>query len=346
MNQPKVAVVILNYNGKHFLESFLSQVISLSAPHEVIVADNASTDDSIAYLKTNFPSTKVLQNKQNDGYAKGYNVALKQIDADYFVLLNNDVEVTPNWLQPMIDLMEANATIAVCQPKLIDQKQKNLFEYAGGSGGFIDKYGYPFCRGRVFSSIEEDHAQYNDAMPIFWASGACMVVRSSVLWEVGGLDDDYFAHMEEIDLCWRIKNLGYDVYVEPKSIVYHVGGGTLQKQSPKKTYLNFRNNLMTLAKDHPSEKLFRKILIRFILDGVAGAKFFFSLQFSHCFAIVRAHFSFYSHMSKIIAKRKQLSVIKGYKPSMHLVYDQSIVFTYFVKGVKKFSDLKGHFLSR
>lgn len=338
-----VAVVILNYNGKAFLEKFLSNVIAFSAPHEVIVADNASTDDSLVYLKQNFPQIKVLANSNNDGYAKGYNVALKQINADYFILLNNDVEVTPNWIEPLLTLMKQNEKIAVCQPKLIDQKNKTLFEYAGGSGGFIDKYGYPFCRGRVFNDVETDNGQYNDAIPVFWASGACMMVSSDVYWKAGGLDDDYFAHMEEIDLCWRIKNMGYDVFVQPQSTVYHVGGGTLQKISARKTYLNFRNNLITLVKDHPSKGLFLKFVYRLILDGIAGTKFFLSLQPSHCFAVVRAHFAFYFSIGTTLRKRKELKTLPNYTHTFSPVYDRNIVFDHFVKGVKKFSDLKGKF---
>ncbi|MFO0355388.1 MAG: glycosyltransferase family 2 protein [Sphingobacteriaceae bacterium] len=338
-----VAVVILNYNGKAFLEKFLSNVIAFSAPHEVIVADNASTDDSLVYLKQNFPQIKVLANSNNDGYAKGYNVALKQINVDYFILLNNDVEVTPNWIEPLLTLMKQNEKIAVCQPKLIDQKNKTLFEYAGGSGGFIDKYGYPFCRGRVFNDIETDNGQYNDAIPVFWASGACMMVSSDVYWKAGGLDDDYFAHMEEIDLCWRIKNMGYDVFVQPQSTVYHVGGGTLQKISARKTYLNFRNNLITLVKDHPSKGLFLKFVYRLILDGIAGTKFFLSLQPSHCFAVVRAHFAFYFSIGTTLRKRKELKTLPNYTHTFSPVYDRNIVFDHFVKGVKKFSDLKGKF---
>ena len=270
-------------------------------------------------------------------------MALKQINADYFILLNNDVEVTPNWIEPLLTLMKQNDKIAVCQPKLIDQKNKTLFEYAGGSGGFIDKYGYPFCRGRVFNDIETDNGQYNDVIPVFWASGACMMVKADVYWKAGGLDDDYFAHMEEIDLCWRIKNMGYDVFVQPQSKVYHVGGGTLQKISARKTYLNFRNNLITLVKDHPSKGLFLKFVYRLILDGIAGTKFFLSLQPSHCFAVVRAHFAFYFSIGTTLRKRKELKTLPNYTNTFSPVYDRNIVYDHFVKGVKKFSDLKGKF---
>lgn len=344
MQATTVAVVILNYNGKRFLEKFLAQVISFSAPYDVVVADNASTDDSVSYLNTIFPQLKVLVNSQNDGYARGYNVALQQLEYDYFVLLNNDVEVTANWLKPLISLMDSNSHIAACQPKLLDQNNKHLFEYAGAAGGFIDTYGYPFCKGRLFANLEEDKGQYNVASQIFWASGACMMVRSKALWQVGGLDNDYFAHMEEIDLCWRFKNCGYQIWYEPASKVYHVGGGTLQKVSPHKTYLNFRNSLITLVKVHPSKKLLLKIFVRMILDGVAGVKFMIELKPGHCFAIIKAHFHFYGHIANTLQKRKKLAQLQGYIPTLADAYDGSIVYEHFAKGVKKFSDLNGKFL--
>ncbi|MDZ4665035.1 MAG: glycosyltransferase family 2 protein [Bacteroidota bacterium] len=335
----KLAVVILNYNGKHFLEKFLSNIINFSSPHEVIVADNASTDDSISFLKNNFSKVKLIQNSTNVGYAGGYNEALKQIDSEYYVLLNNDVQVKPNWLQPLVELMDSDTKIAACQPKLLDQKNKNIFEYAGASGGFMDAYGYPFCRGRIFESIEEDKGQYEDIKEIFWASGACLMVRSNIFWQVGGFDTDYFAHMEEIDLCWRMQNFGYKVYVEPNSYVYHVGGGTLQKQNAHKTFLNFRNSLITLTKDHPSKGLLFKLWVRLNLDGIAGAKFFFSLQPQHCFAILRAHFAFYFSIGKTLKKRKQLKALNGYEPQFDNSYNKSIVYAYFIKGKKKFNEL-------
>jgi GT2 family glycosyltransferase len=337
--QQKLAVVILNYNGKRFLEQFLKGVIDLSLPHTVIVADNASTDDSVSYLRTNFPQVKLIQNTVNSGYAGGYNEALKQVDAEYYVLLNNDVEVSTNWLQPLIELMDADKNIAACQPKLIDQKNKTLFEYAGASGGFVDRYGYPFCRGRIFGSLEDDKGQYNDVREVFWVSGACLMVRSAVFWQLGGFDADYFAHMEEIDLCWRIQNLGCRVVVNPKSEVYHVGGGTLNKQSSQKTYLNFRNSLITLTKNHPTNGLFLKILMRLILDGVASAKLLCGLQFAHIAAILRAHCSFYSQLGSILKKRKKLKQLPGYQLRFNNAYRNSIVYTHFIKGVKKFSEL-------
>ncbi len=334
-----LAVVILNYNGKRFLEQFLAGVITSSAPHEVIVADNASTDDSIAYLKANFPNVKLIQNSENLGYAGGYNEALKKVEANYYMLLNNDVEVGSNWLQPLVELMESDEKIAASQPKLIDHKNRSLFEYAGASGGFMDAYGYPFCRGRIFDFIEEDKGQYNDVREVFWVSGACLLVRSKVFWQVGGFDADYFAHMEEIDLCWRMQNLGHKVVVNPASKVFHVGGGTLNKQSARKTYLNFRNSLITLTKNHPSNGLFTKIFLRLILDGVAGIKLLFTLQFNHIWAILRAHFSYYSQLGSIKQKRKALQQLPGYQLRFSNTYKNSIVYAHFIKGVKKFSDL-------
>ncbi len=345
MSHPKVAVVILNYNGKHFLEKFLSDVIKYSAPYEVVVADNASTDDSVDFMKKNFPEVKLLVSTVNHGYAGGYNVALKQLNADYFVLLNNDVEVTKDWLLPMVDMMEQHKKVAVCQPKLLDQRNRTKFEYAGGAGGYIDKYVYPFCRGRIFNVLEEDNGQYNSPEELFWASGACMMVRSDILWQAGGLDEDYFAHMEEIDLCWRIKNLGHKIMFVPNSTVYHVGGGTLNKVSPRKTYLNFRNNLITLVKNHPSKGLFAKVIFRLILDGVAGAKFLVELQPAHCWAVIKAHFSFYGMLGSTLQKRKELSKVHGYKPTLHKAYNGNIVMEHFVTGVKIFSDLKKGFIN-
>lgn len=338
--QQKLAVVILNYNGKHFLEKFLANVVSFSSPHTVIVADNASTDDSISFLKSNFPNVKLIQNSTNTGYAGGYNEALKQIDAQYYILLNNDVEVRSNWIKPLVELMDSDEKIGACQPKLLDQNNKNSFEYAGASGGFVDVYGYPFCRGRIFESIEEDKGQYNDVKRVFWASGACLVVRSKLFWELGGFDSDYFAHMEEIDLCWRMQNLGYTIYANPNSSVYHVGGGTLQKQSAHKTFLNFRNSLITLTKDHPSKGLLFKLWVRFNLDGIAGAKFFFTLQPQHCFAIIRAHFSYYFSLGTTLKKRKQLKTLSGYRSRFENTYSKSIVYSFFINGKKKFSELE------
>ncbi len=229
MLSSKVAVVILNWNGKSFLEKFLPIVIKYSSSAQIIVADNQSSDDSVSFLKQHFPEVRIIINPSNDGFSTGYNLALKQVEAEYYVLLNSDVEVTEKWIEPIMDLMDSNKQIAACQPKILDYNHKTTFEYAGAAGGFMDKYGYPFCRGRIFNSLEEDKGQYNNSTEVFWATGACMFVRAEAFWKVGGFDDDYFAHMEEIDVCWRMKNIGYQIYVEPKSLVYHVGGGTLNK---------------------------------------------------------------------------------------------------------------------
>jgi len=253
---PKVAVVILNWNGRNFLEQFLPSVVrSTYSNHVIIIADNNSADDSIDFLKIHYPGIRIIQNAGNWGFAKGYNEALRQIESEYYVLLNSDVEVSPGWLEPMVELLENNPAIAACQPKILSFLKRNLFEYAGAAGGWMDKYGYPFCKGRIFDLCEEDHGQYDQAEPIFWATGAALFIRSSSFHEQKGLDEYFFAHQEEIDLCWRIQLSGGKIYSCPSSVVYHVGGGTLQKGNSKKTFLNFRNNLIMLAKNWPSKKV-------------------------------------------------------------------------------------------
>ena len=304
----KTAVVILNWNGKHWLEKFLPNVIQHSNDAEVIIADNNSSDDSTKFLEENYPNIRIIQNDGNYGYAKGYNLSLKQINAEYFVLLNSDIEVTKDWISPIISLMDSDRTISACQPKILDYNNKNKFEYAGASGGFIDNLGYPFCRGRIFDYLEEDKGQYNDTTEIFWATGACLFVRASHFFEINGLDEDFFAHQEEIDLCWRFKNKGYKVFVEPKSKVYHVGGGTLNVDSPYKTHLNFRNNLYMLFKNLPLSSLFKIIPIRLILDGVAALTFINKEKgIKHIKSIVKAHFYFYSQIPNLLRKRKYIS---------------------------------------
>lgn len=339
MQSSKVAVVILNWNGKSFLEKFLPTVIKFSPNAQVIVADNQSSDDSVDFLKKEFPQVSIILNPSNDGFAKGYNIALKQVQAQYYVLLNSDVEVTDNWINPIIELMDSNPKIAACQPKILDYTHKTKFEYAGAAGGYIDKYGYPFCRGRLFNVLEEDKGQYNSTKEVFWATGACMFVRAEAFWKVGGFDDDYFAHMEEIDVCWRMKNIGYQIYVEPQSTIYHVGGGTLNKLSPRKTFLNFRNNLMTLTKNASPRFLFFKIIYRMILDGVAAFKFLFEGNGSHFFAVIKAHFSFYKHLPSTLKKRDHMRLMDNFKDATTGVYENNIVYTHFVKGVKNYSEL-------
>lgn len=331
----KVAVVILNYNGKGFLRKFLPTVIERTSDHaEVWVADNNSLDGSIDVMNEEFPDVKLIENKYNAGFAGGYNKALKKIDADYYVLLNSDIEVTENWIKPVIDLMETDTQIAACQPKILSYDDNTEFEYAGASGGFIDKYGYPFCRGRVFQSLEKDDGQYNNSTEVFWATGACMFVRADIYHKFGGLDDDFFAHMEEIDFCWRLKNRGYKIMVCPDSVVYHVGGGTLPKKSARKTYLNFRNNLSLLYKNLPKEQLVPAFIIRFILDGIAALKFFLEGGFHDLVAVIEAHLYFYRNFRKLKKKRKSLVQRK-----VSNVYNGNIVFDHYIGGKKKYSDL-------
>lgn len=339
---PRTAIVILNWNGREFLRKFLPSVLLHSAGSaEIIVADNASTDSSVEMLQQDFPSVKIISNLTNGGFAKGYNDALAQVVADYYVLLNSDIEVSEGWLQPLIDLMEQNPDAAACQPKLRAYHQPESFEYAGAAGGFIDHYGYPFCRGRVFQEIETDHGQYDDVCEIFWATGACMVVRADLFHRYGGLDADFFAHMEEIDFCWRMKNQGYRILYCPDSTVYHVGGGTLPKKSSQKTYLNFRNNLSLLYKNLPKGKLLPVFAVRFPLDGVAAIKFLFDGGFADFWAVARAHFHFYKHIKVLRNKRKALLQ----KPVSN-VYQGNLVKEHFFGHIRKFSEMDGNKFSR
>lgn len=335
----KVAVVILNWNGKNFLEKFLPSVVACNSSYaEIIIADNASKDDSIDFLKKNYPQLRIIQNANNRGFAKGYNDALKQVEAEYYVLLNSDVEVTAGWLDAVIKLMDSDKNIAACQPKIKAYNNKSSFEYAGAAGGFIDKYGYPFCRGRILEKIEEDKGQYDDVREIFWATGACMFVRAECYHRIEGLDEDFFAHMEEIDLCWRLKNFGYKIMYCPHSTIYHVGGGTLSKTSPKKTFLNFRNNLMLICKNHPPKFFFSKMWLRMNLDGLAAFKFLFSGQFLHFIAVLRAHFHFYTLIGRTLKKRKRLQKqITQYTTTA--VYLHCIVIDFYVRGKKTFKEI-------
>lgn len=340
MYNPSIAVVILNFNGKKLLQKFLPSVITNSKHAKIYVADNASTDDSILFLRNEFPEVQCIQLTQNYGFAKGYNEALKQVKEDYYILLNSDVEVSSNWIEPVIKAMESDRTMAAAQPKIRSYNLKDEFEYAGACGGFIDTYGYPFCRGRIFDTLEKDNQQYNDPIEIFWATGACMFIRSSVFNELNGFDGFYFAHMEEIDLCWRIRNTGCKIMAIPESVVYHVGGGTLNKLSPQKTFLNFRNSLLSLIKNNAHGLLFFKILIRLNLDGVAGIKFFLEGNPKHTWAIIRAHFSFYNNLKYALKWRKEMRSSKNFTPSQKQIYNGSIVFDYYLKKRKYFSLLK------
>ena len=331
----RIAVVILNWNGKRYLEKFLPALLANSNNEaEIIVADNASTDDSVDFLQNHFPSVQIIRNNHNYGFAKGYNIALSQVTAEYYILLNSDIEVTPNWIGPVIDLMDSDLSIAACQPKIRSFSEPDKFEYAGAAGGFIDKYGYPFCRGRMFQTLEEDHGQYDDITEIFWATGACIFIRAELYHKYGGLDEDFFAHMEEIDFCWRLKNEGYKIMYCPSSVVYHIGGGTLPKISWRKTYLNFRNNCNLLYKNLPDNLLIEVFAKRLFLDGIAATKFLITAGFKDFFAVSKAHFSFYRSLNKTKRKRRQLK-----HGPMKDIYIKNIVFEYYLRGKKKFSDL-------
>ena len=332
----KTAIVILNWNGRSWLENFLPSVIMYSKDAEIFVIDNGSTDDSVSFLNENFRSVIIIKNNKNLGFAGGYNTGLNKIHAEYYILLNSDIEVTKDWIEPIIELMEIDNNIAACQPKLLNYNKKTKFEYAGASGGFIDNLGYPFCRGRIFNNLEEDKGQYNDAIEIFWATGACLFIRTDLFWNVGGFDEDFFCHQEEIDLCWRLKNKGYKMMVQPNSKVYHVGGGTLNEDSPYKTYLNFRNNLYMIFKNIPLSYLFFVISMRLILDAVAAFSFLIQGKgLQHFWAIGKAHFVFYVTVPRLISKRQKIKQIKKLTGK----FNWSIIYRNKLQGIKCFSDL-------
>ncbi len=328
-----IAVVILNWNGEELLKRYLPATIAYSKGSDIYVADNASTDNSVSFVRNNYPSVKIIQNKVNGGFAKGYNDALKYVTADVFCLLNSDVEVTENWLDPISKAFEDMSEAGIIQPKILDLKRKNYFEYAGAAGGFIDQLGYPFCRGRIFQVLEKDTGQYDDTREIFWATGACMFIKKSVFNEVGGFDEDYFAHQEEVDLCWRAKNAGHKIYYVGASKIYHLGGFTLSNMNPKKTYLNFRNSLFSITKNLPRRKAFLIIFIRLVLDAIAAVRFIFQLKFSHFYAILKAHLSFYMHFRKMYNKREKANFILKY----YVV--KSIVWSHFVHRISNYRAL-------
>jgi len=336
----KVAVVILNYNGRDFLEKFLPGVISKSQGHHIVVADNQSTDDSVEFVQSTFPNIQIIINSNNGGYSQGYNEALSKLsEFEYFVLLNSDVDVTDRWIEPVIELLEKDASIAAIQPKILDYNNKRQFEYAGAAGGFIDTLGYPFCRGRIFLHLEEDLNQYNDTKQIFWATGACLFVRSKVFFELNGLDPDFFAHMEEIDLCWRINSAGYKVYYTAQSRVYHVGGGTLDKSNPKKTYFNFRNGLALLYKNYTNRELWFKLPLRILLDLIAAIKFMLFDSIKDGIAVFKAHIHFWKELP-LNYKKRQLTKKQKFQSVKHLIYRKSIVWEYFAMGKRKYEQLK------
>lgn len=334
-----IAVVILNYNGTEFLRKFLPTVQQHSPQGiQIIVADNASTDASVEMLTNEFPAVKIIRNKRNGGFAAGYNEALMHVDAKFMILLNSDVEVTPRWLEPVIEVMEVDEHIAAAQPKIRAYHRRDEFEYAGAAGGYIDKWGFPFCRGRIFDSYEKDIGQYDDTREVFWATGACLFIRNSEWRRIKGFDADFFAHMEEIDLCWRLRNSGKKIMYCHEAVVYHVGGGTLNKQSPFKTFLNFRNNLLLLTKNHAPQWFVIKLVLRMVLDGIAAWKFLLSGDGKHFLAVFHAHMSFYKMLPATLRKRKEVKQMTTHY-AKHGVYNGSIVKAYFLDGKKKFSDL-------
>lgn len=311
-------------------------IIAFSGDARVILADNASTDDSVDFVRKNFPTVEIVVNSSNGGFAKGYNDALKQVESRYYLLLNSDIEVTENWLEPLLGLMKDDS-VAGCQPKVLSYHDKSKFEHAGASGGFLDVDYFPFCRGRILGSTENDEQQYNTPSEVFWATGAALLIRSDVFHRLGGFDESFFAHMEEIDLCWRAKKMGYSFYVQPESVVYHVGGGTLSYMSPRKTYLNFRNSLYMIVKNHEG-LLFPKLFFRMVLDGIAGVRFLIKGELKNLWAVLHSHFSMYANLSSLLKKRKQIRKATIH-PNNKGCYKGSILWAYYFKRISKFSQL-------
>jgi riboflavin kinase/FMN adenylyltransferase len=344
-DSPRVAIVILNYNGRAYLEQFLPRVLEhTSGNFEIIIADNGSTDDSLDYLARAYPELRHIDLKTNYGFAEGYNQALAQVDAPYFLLLNSDVEVTPGWLEPLVELMERDATVGAVQPKILAFQERDKFEYAGAAGGWLDNLGYPFCRGRIFSVTEADKGQYDELQEVFWATGAALLVRSGLYRQLGGFDGDYFAHSEEIDLCWRIKRAGYKVMARPRSVVYHVGGGTLSYNTPRKAFLNFRNSLFTLVKNETASRLAWILPARLLLDGVAGLLFLSQGKFQHIASIMRAHWSFFRQWKATWRKRREsqdqvMKISIAGKPNLAGRYSKSIVWAFYARNIQYFKDL-------
>jgi GT2 family glycosyltransferase len=337
-----VAVVILNYNGEQLLRQFLPSVIEHSGQAKVIVVDNGSTDSSVSIMRESFPQIELILHNKNLGYCGGYNAAISKIEADVVVLLNSDVEVTQNWLTSPIQLMESDSNIVAVQPKILSFQNKHQFEYAGAGGGFIDHMGYPFCRGRIFQTLENDQGQYNDQLKVFWASGACLIIRREKYLEAGGLDEDFFAHMEEIDLCWRLNRAGYSIFYDGQSTVYHVGGGTLSTGSPRKVFFNFKNGLSLLVKNLPGFELAYKLPFRILLDWVAAFQFLVTMSPLSSLAILKAHFFFFIGLLNDLSKRKEMSHL-NYKVSQGLILSKLITIQYFIFKKKKFISL--HFKS-
>ena len=329
----EVAIVILNWNGRILLEKFLPSVVKYSKQATIYVADNASTDDSVAFVSENFPNVKIIQNATNGGYAKGYNEALKGLSEELFVLLNSDVEVTEGWLDPVISEFKKDPQLVAAQPKILDYKKKGFFEYAGAAGGYIDQFGYPYCRGRIFNTLERDEGQYNDIHKIFWATGACLFIRNTVFKEIGGFDQDLFTHQEEIDLCWRLQAKRGEIKYIGSSSIYHVGAATLKASNPRKTFFNFRNTLLILVKNVKGVNIWGILFTRLILDGIAGFQFLIQGKPAHTFAIIRAHFSFYTLLPKFIKKRRLVA------SNLKYFNIKSIVWKYFINKDRIFKKL-------
>ena len=334
----KVAVVILNYNGKKYLQQFLPLVIKYSSGSTIIVGDNASTDDSVDFIKNNFPEVRIILQPTNEGFSKGYNSVLRQVKAKYYVLLNSDVEVTENWISPIIELMEQDASIAACQPKILSFHYRDSFEYAGAAGGFIDFLGYPFCRGRIFNTLEKDQGQYDGISRIFWATGACLFIKAEIFHQFKGFDDHFFAHMEEIDLCWRLNKSGYKIMFHSNSKIYHIGGGTLPKNNPHKTYLNFRNSLLMLYKNTPIFKRSRILAVRFITDLVAALHFLLSGNAGDSKAVFQAYYTFFFKLKKVKAEIS-MEQGKSFPDREFGIFYGSIIVEHFLKKKKVFSEL-------
>lgn len=337
-NLPLTAVVILNWNGLRHLQQFLPSVVANSGAAQIVVADNASIDGSVSFLQEHFPQVRLVLLDQNYGFCEGYNRALQQVEAKYYVLLNSDVEVPPGWTEPVLQLLEQNPDVAVCQPRILAQQHPDFFEYAGAGGGMLDALAYPFCRGRLFETLEEDRGQYNDVQEIFWATGACMFVRSEVFKGIGGLEPAFFAHMEEIDFCWRAKNAGFRVMYNGQSCVYHVGGGTLHKSNPRKTFLNFRNGLALLYKNVPTKELIPALVLRVLLDWVAALRMVLAGQRKDAQAVLDAHVDLVRN-SAYWRQRRRNQQPKGNFPDMSGVYRGSIVWQYFIRQKRTVREL-------
>ncbi len=336
----KASIVILNWNGKEHLKKYLPSVVSNTDTSlaEIIVADNGSTDDSVAFLEENYPSVRIIELDSNYGFAGGYNKALAQIETEIFCLLNSDVRVTEGWLDEVLTIFKKDNKVGAIQPKILSDRDTSRFEHAGAAGGFIDKYGYPFCRGRIMDVIENDNGQYDNTIDIFWASGACLFIRADLFKKSGGFDADFFAHMEEIDLCWRLKNQGYRVLYTPGSVVYHWGGATLEYNNPHKLFLNFRNSLWTLYKNYTGNNLFWILFRRMLIDTLAIIKYLFTLDFKNTYSVVKAHLVFYQTKRKVNQKRKEL-ISKVVVKSHNQILGSSIVWQFFVNNKKHFGEL-------